>query len=159
MKKNNAVGALLVGNNANLLDTAILLLRLGVGVTLFIVGSGKVLGWFGGNGLEKTIQIYAKMGIAPPLAYVSCFTEFLGGILLIVGFLTRPAAIPVAINMLVATHVMLSRGFVASIAPFSVLVSTIVILLTGPMTFSLDSWLAGSRPAAPEVTAQGIKAK
>ena len=159
MNENKVVGRLLVGNNENLLNTAILLLRLGVGITLFIVGSGKVLGWFGGSGLEKAIQIYTKMGIAPPLAYLSCFTEFLGGILLIVGFLTRPAAIPVAINMLVATQVMLSRGFVASIAPFSVLVATIVILLTGPMGFSLDSRFIGSRQSAPKVMAQGVEEK
>jgi putative oxidoreductase len=42
------------------------------------------------------------MGLPSWLGYVSAFTEFLGGLLLIVGFFTRPAAFAICINLCVA---------------------------------------------------------
>ena len=74
------------------------------------------------------------------LAYLSSYTEFIGGILLVVGLLTRPVALAVVINMAVATIVSLPRGFVAGAAyPFSFMISAVIILLAGPMLISLDS--------------------
>ncbi|MCL5021533.1 MAG: DoxX family protein [Bacteroidetes bacterium] len=71
------------------------------------------------------------------------FTEFIGGFLFIIGFLTRPIAIPVTINMVVATLSMMPHGFIMGFAdfPFSILVSSIIILLAGPMDYSLDAIL------------------
>ena len=134
---------LLTCTNSALLNTSLLLLRLAVGGLLFVAGSGKALGWFGGLGIDATIDIFVnKMGIHPILAYLSCYTEFIGGFLLIVGLLTRPAAIAITINMLVATLVTLPNGFMTGASyPFSVMVSSLVILLAGPMGYSLDSLL------------------
>jgi putative oxidoreductase len=114
-----------------------------VGVILFIVGSGKVLGWFGGFGMETTINFFVtKQGFSVLLAYMSSYTEFIGGFLLIVGLLTRPAAFAVMINMVVATIVSLPRGFVGGAAyPFTFLISAVIILLAGPMIYSIDSLL------------------
>ncbi len=144
MRVNKKVNTLLLGNNDALLSSGILLLRLTIGILLFIVGSGKVFGWFGGYGLHATIQFYIKMGIAVPLAYLSCFTEFLGGLLLAFGLFTRPAAVAVVINMAVATITMLPGGFFGASGPgasypFVFLIMAIVILFTGPMSISLDS--------------------
>lgn len=134
---------LLTATNNRLLDVSLLLLRLTVGVILFLAGAGKVFGWFGGMGIEATIDIFvSKMGIHPILAYLSCYTEFIGGFLLIVGLLTRPAAFAIMINMLVATLVTLPNGFLTGASyPFSMMVSSIIILLAGPMAYSLDAWL------------------
>ena len=134
---------LLTCTNSALLNTSLLLLRLAVGGLLFVAGSGKALGWFGGLGIDATIDIFVnKMGIHPILAYLSCYTEFIGGFLLIIGLLTRPAAIAITINMLVATLVTLPNGFMTGASyPFSVMVSSLVILLAGPMGYSLDSLL------------------
>ena len=93
------------------LDFSLLLLRCTIGIILFVVGSGKVFGWFGGFGLDTTLKFYTQMGIANLFAYMSIFTEFIGGLFLTIGFLTRPAAIAVVINMLVATLLMLPHGF------------------------------------------------
>jgi len=134
---------LLTETNTGLLNICLLLLRWTVGIILFLAGAGKVFGWFGGMGIEATIDIFvSKMGIHPILAYLSCYTEFIGGFLLIVGLLTRPAAFAIMINMLVATLVTLPNGFLAGASyPFSMMVSSIIILLAGPMAYSLDAWL------------------
>ena len=138
---------LLTCTNTALLDTSLLLLRLAVGIILFVAGAGKVMGWFGGQGIDATIDIFvSKMGIHPILAYLSCYTEFIGGFLLIVGLLTRPAAFAITINMLVATVLMLPNGFMTGASyPFSVMVSSLVILLARPMAYSLDAWLLSGR--------------
>lgn len=143
MAKNNIIIKLLTGTNPALLSTCLLLLRITVGVILFMVGTGKVLGWFGGFGMQTTINFFVtKVGISPLLAYMSSYTEFIGGFLLVVGLLTRPAAFAVVINMAVAAIVSLPRGFVAGAAyPFSFMISAVIILLAGPMMFSLDSLL------------------
>ena len=135
---------ILTGTNTKLIDTGILLLRCILGTILFVVGAGKVLGWFGGSGLQINIQLYNKMGYSVFLTYLSSYTEFIGGFLIIIGLLTRPALIAVIINMIIATSVMLPNGFLRSSGasyPFTFLITAIVILLTGPMNISIDSLL------------------
>jgi len=134
---------ILTQKNTKLLNLSILLLRCMVGVILFAAGAGKVLGWFGGFGMKMTIQYYSMWGISVPFTYLSSFTEFIGGFLLIVGFLTRPAAFAIMINMLVATILTMPKGFLVGGAsyPFSLTVSAIIILLAGPMAYSIDAWL------------------
>jgi putative oxidoreductase len=134
---------LLTETNAKLLNVCILLLRCTVGIILFGVGFGKVFSWFGGLGLELTIQNYVTIyGVSAPLAYLSTFAELIGGFLLIVGLFTRPAAFVVMINMLVATIVTLPLGFFTTAAyPLTLMISAVIILLAGPMAYSIDSLL------------------
>ncbi len=134
----------LTETNTRLFDTAILLLRWMVGSILFVAGAGKVFGWFGGMGLKATVDIFkTNMNIAAPWAYISCYTELIGGFLLIVGLLTRPAAFALVINMLVATILVGPKNFFMGGAayPCSLMVSSLVIFLTGPMAYSTDAWL------------------
>jgi putative oxidoreductase len=136
---------LLTKSNATLDGAALLLLRLTAGGILSVIGAGKVLGWFGGMGLKVTVAMFTtQMGIPAPLAYASCFAEFLGGLALLLGLLTRPAAAIVAVNMAVATFVMLPKGFLMGGAayPFCLLVMALAILLAGPGAFSLDAVIA-----------------
>jgi DoxX len=84
---------LLTETNVTLFNLGILLLRATIGIIFFGIGAGKVFGWFGLPGLEMTLQFYANMGIPAPLAYLSIFTEFIGGFLLIVGLLTSSCRI------------------------------------------------------------------
>src|SRR5262245_56308697 len=102
---------LLTTTNTTLQSIAILIVRITVGVILFGAGAGKVLKWFGGFGMEMTVKYMGEAGISPFLAYVSSYTEFIGGALLIIGLLTRPAAFAIFINMLVAFLVTLPKGF------------------------------------------------
>ena len=84
-------------------DHAITLLRLVLGVVFFAHGAQKALGWFGGAGWNATVAGFTgPMGIPAPFAVLAICAEFLGGIGLILGFLTRIAAFGIAVNMSVA---------------------------------------------------------
>jgi putative oxidoreductase len=91
---------------------AITVVRVTLGVIIFAHGSQKVLGWFGGYGLKGTTGYFVSIGIPLPVAYLVCFTEFLGGIGLVLGLLTRLAALGVAAVMVGAVvKVHLPNGF------------------------------------------------
>jgi putative oxidoreductase len=135
---------LLINNNATLLNSSFLILRFLLGMILFIVGSGKVFGWFCGFGMTATIRGYSQMGFSTFLTYLSSYTEFIGGLFITFGFLTRPACIAVIINMIVATKVMLPNGFLGPSGasyPFVFLIIAISILIAGPMGYSIDNLL------------------
>lgn len=146
MTNNSMVTKLMTGTDKSLLNLSILLLRCIVGVILFAAGAGKVFGWFGGMGFEPTIQAYlTQSGITVTLAYLSIFTELIGGIFFIFGFLTRPAAIAIIINMCVAFLVTLPMGFLAAASyPLSLMVSAVIVLLAGPMAYSIDNLIFNS---------------
>jgi putative oxidoreductase len=127
-----------------LLNISFLLARCTIGVLLFMAGAGKLFGWFGGTGVAVSLEFYSGMGFSSPLAYMSMITEFLGGFLLTIGFLTRPAAFAVMINMAVATLLSLPAGFrgpMGAQIPFLYLVIDFMILLAGPMAYSLDRYI------------------
>lgn len=133
--------AYLTKTGSGYISLCILLLRCVIGIILFDAGAGKVFGWFGGFGLDVTLGFYDKMGFSQPFAFMSIFTEFIGGFLLTVGLLTRPAAVAVIINMAVATLVTLPNGFLGpngASYPFIFLVIALAVLLSGPMSLSLD---------------------
>jgi putative oxidoreductase len=94
-------------------DFALAWLRLFLGVIFFAHGAQKALGWFGGAGYARTIHHFTHTtGIPEPLAVLAVLAEFLGGIGLIVGFLTRIAAFGILIDMLVAVFLVhLPNGF------------------------------------------------
>lgn len=91
------------------------LVRITAGLFLIPHGAQKLFGWFGGGGLEGTGQFFAQnLGLEPGLlfALLAGLVEFGGGILLVVGLLTRPAAAAVAVLMAVAVfQVHLGNGF------------------------------------------------
>ncbi|HEX6334402.1 MAG TPA: DoxX family protein [Flavisolibacter sp.] len=135
---------LLTGTNQRLLDTGILLVRLVAGAILFAAGAGKLFGWFGGFGLDTTLQLFSNnLKISGFWAYLSIYTEFIGGFLLAVGLFTRFAAFALLINMIVATWVSVPSGILSGASyPFSLAISALAILLTGPLRYSVDSIIA-----------------
>lgn len=80
---------------------------------MFPHGAQKVLGWFGGHGFSATLDAFTgKMGIPLVFALLAIAAEFLGSLGLIVGLLTRVAALGITCVMLVATlMVHLQNGF------------------------------------------------
>ena len=93
-----------------------LVLRVPVGVALAAHGAQKLFGWFGGYGLEGTGQWMASLGFEPGylMALLAGSGEFFGGIVLVLGLLTRPAAIVAAFTMAVAMTVHLGNGLFLS---------------------------------------------
>jgi putative oxidoreductase len=79
------------------------ILRLVLGVVFFAHGAQKMLGWFGGFGFSGTMGFFTgAMHIPVPLAFLAIAAEFFGSLGLILGFLTRIAALGIATNMIVA---------------------------------------------------------
>src|SRR5439155_21948469 len=77
--------------------------RLVLGMLFFIHGDQLMLGWFGGYGLSGSMAFFTKvLGIPASLAFLAICAEFLGGLMLIVGFLGRLAALSIIGLMAVA---------------------------------------------------------
>ena len=94
-----------------------LILRVPLGLILAAHGSQKLFSWFGGYGLEGTGQWMASIGFEPGyvMALLAGSGEFFGGLALLFGFLTRPAALVVAFTMAMAMSVHIGNGlFVAN---------------------------------------------
>ena len=83
-------------------DTTLTVMRLVLGTVMFAHGAQKMLGWFGGYGFHGTMGFFTGMGVPAPLAFLAICAEFFGGIGLIVGLLSRVAALGIITNMLVA---------------------------------------------------------
>tara|TARA_R110002072_G_scaffold119380_2_gene252176 strand:+ start:4320 stop:4811 length:492 start_codon:yes stop_codon:yes gene_type:complete len=79
-------------------------LRAAAGVVFTAHGAQKLFGWFGGYGLEGTAGWMASIGLEPGMlmAALAGSAEFFGGLALIAGFLVRPAAVVLALTMVVA---------------------------------------------------------
>ena len=75
---------------------ALLLMRLTLGAIMVSHGYQKVLH------LPQTANFMAGLGVPHWLAYVASFTELLGGLLILAGFFTRPAAFAICIDLAVA---------------------------------------------------------
>jgi putative oxidoreductase len=94
-------------------DHTLTLLRAGLGVVFFAHGAQKMLGWFGGNGYAGTVSYFTHgLGIPEIFAVLAILAEFLGGIGLILGLLSRIAAFGIAVNMFVGLFLVhLQNGF------------------------------------------------
>jgi len=126
-------------------DVGLLIIRGMVGFILFYHGAQKLFGWFGGHGLAGFASYLKDKKVPMPEvnAYVAGGTEFLGGILLMVGLLTRLVCLPAAFTMAVAFAVghggkfnVLSGGGEYA---FTLCVVLIGLALTGAGRISADA--------------------
>jgi putative oxidoreductase len=89
---------------------ALLVMRLALGAIMAAHGYHKVFG-----GLHHHAEMVAGLSLPGWLGYVSAFTEFLGGLLILVGLFTRAAAFAVCIDLVVAIwKVHLHNGLIGS---------------------------------------------
>ena len=92
-------------------DAATTILRWVLGVSFFVHGAQKLLGWFGGYGFTATMGFFTGvMHIPAVFAFLAIAAEFFGGLGLIFGLLTRVAAFGIFANMVVAVA-MVHRQF------------------------------------------------
>src|SRR5215471_8700150 len=97
-------------SQAELQSCGIAALRIMVGVVFLAHGSQKLFAF----GIPGTAGFFAQAGLPMPMvsAVLAIAAEFLGGIALILGLFTRPAAAVLAFNMAVAVlAVHLKGGF------------------------------------------------
>ncbi len=94
-------------------SAAPLLARLTLGLVMFPHGAQMALGWFGGYGFAGTMGFFTgTMHIPALFAFLAILAEFAGSIALILGFLSRVAALGIASVMgvaVVTSH--LANGF------------------------------------------------
>lgn len=97
-------------------DFTLAFARLILGCVFFAHGAQKVLGLFGGAGFSATLNMFTGyLHIPMPLAVLAIVTEFLAGLGLIVGLLSRVAALGIVSIMLVAiVKVHIHMGFFAN---------------------------------------------
>lgn len=125
-----------------------LLLRVPVGIVLAAHGAQKLFGWFGGYGIEGTGQWMESVGFAPGalMAFLAGSAEFFGGLALILGLLTRLAAVVVAFTMLMAMTVHLGNGlFIANNGyefALTLLAASIALAINGGGKFAADHIIA-----------------
>ncbi len=128
-----------------------LVIRLVLGVVFIAHGSMKVFGAFGGHGMPGTIGMVESLGFPVPVifAWLAALAEFLGGIGVLVGLLTRVGAAAIAVNMIVAiTMVHLKNGFFAPRGyefPLVLLAMALSLIIAGAGSISLD-WLLWRSP-------------
>ena len=127
-------------------DLGLLIVRLGVGLSMAIFhGWGKISG-----GPEAWTQVGGSMpdlglSFAPVFwGFLAAFAEFGGSILIVLGVLTRPAALMLAFTMFVAVTVHLgmpaespNAGWKGASHAIELLAVYTMIVLTGPGRFSL----------------------
>jgi len=123
------------------------LLRLGTGGVLAAHGAQKLLGWFGGGGIEGTGKFMESVGYSPGKASATAagLAEAGGGALLALGLATPAAGAAAAGAMAGAAAVHVPNGFFAMSGGYeyaaSLGLTAAGLAVTGPGRLSLDHLL------------------
>jgi len=150
-----------VQNTQSMRPYGLTALRLCVAAVFVAHGAQKLFGAWGGGGLSGTSAYLAGLGLNPsyPLAVTLALTEFVGGLMLIVGGGTLWASLALAGAMAVAVwKVHYQNGFFLnwSFTPNQghgveyslVLVGALVaLMLAGPGALSIDEWRSSKAEA------------
>lgn len=128
-------------------------IRLALAAVMIAHGSQKVLGSFGGPGFNAFTSGNTPFSFMRPAwlwLAAAAFTEFVGGILVGLGLLTRVAALLIACTMLTAAvGVHLSGGFFASNKgyeyPLALFAMALALLISGGGMLSVDRAISGGR--------------
>ena len=141
-------------------DAGLAVLRVIIGIVFIAHGGQKLFV----VGLDGVTTGFAGMGIPLPglTAPLVALTEFLGGLALVAGLLTRLAAVGLAITMLGATvMVHLAAGFFLPNGyefSFALMGAAIALALTGAGAYSLDALLARRRASRTMASATLVRA-
>jgi putative oxidoreductase len=124
---------------------ALLIIRVSFGVFYMIHGWPKISGgvdtwtWLGGN------MSIIGLGFAPAFwGFLAAVAEFFGGLLLIIGVLTRPVAAMMLFTMLIATlmHLQVGDPVNTVMNPLKGLVVFAAFLFSGAGKYSVDNMLS-----------------
>ena len=119
-------------------STGLLLIRLALGIAFLYHGWDKF------TSLDQTVAFFGSIGLGAFWAYLVAFLETFGGIALILGLVTRYAAVLLAAEMAVAIlKVHLSNGFsLANVGyeyAFVLLLCSIALFASGAGSYSVDA--------------------
>lgn len=132
----------------NRISWAPLFVRLGLGAVMIGHGAQKLFGWWGGGGLAGTAHFFGDVvGLEPRmlLAVLSGGAEFFGGALVLLGLFTRPGAVLIAGNLLVAMvaahHATLFAQNGGVELPLSLFLMAVSLMFSGGGRISVDARL------------------
>jgi putative oxidoreductase len=140
--------------SSDLEQYAILLVRVSIGLFFAISGANKLFVAGGTKPVYDTL-VKAKVPFPRQTAYFVAGVEFVCGSLVAVGFVSSPACVALAIDMIVATLTSSISNLPKGLSFFSWLddllylpevlyvLFFIWLICSGPGTFSIDYWLAG----------------
>jgi putative oxidoreductase len=145
------LSTLLVTSAAPLYDLALLNLRIFIGVCFVVHALGK-LGLVGTGTMEGFAAWLKDLGVPYPgvQARIAMLSELVGGSLLAVGLMTRPAAILLVVTMIVAGKLgHKNSGYLITNEPpgaeytINLAVICAALALFGPGLYSLDNLIFG----------------
>lgn len=124
----------MIQQTKNVFNYAPLPLRIIAGIGFMMHGLPKLLD------IPGTQNSFTNMGLPPELAIIIGLLEFIGGLAILLGILTRIAAGLLAIDMIGAILlVKLSKGFIGGyeldLLYFAIMIS---LMITGPGSFSIE---------------------
>lgn len=136
-------------------DASALVARLALGIVILPHGLQKLLGMFGGAGFTATVDYFVSSGLPAFLAVLIIIGEAFGALGLILGFLSRLAALGITIIMLGAiltvhikfgffmnwTGTQAGEGFEFHILAIGL---ALVVLLKGGGLWSIDAAITKS---------------
>lgn len=136
----------------------LLLLRLALGIAFVIHGWGKLTG-----GVSNVGGFFGGIGIPAPgiVAWLVTIIELVGGLFLIVGFLTQISSVLIALVMLGAIVFakmgqgapFIDQGSITWEKELVFLAAALCLALAGPGALSVDDAVGGSRTAGARTRA------
>ena len=140
---------LLVSSSEMLVNLALLLVRVFIGVCFVIHGLGK-LGLVGTGNMEGFTAWLEELGVpmAGVQARIAMLSEITGGTLLALGLFARPGCLLLIGTMIVAGRIgHRGAGYLITNDPpgaeytINLAVICFALVLTGPGAYSLDAWI------------------
>jgi len=124
-------------NNKNL---ALLLLRIGVGLIFVLAGWGKL------TGIENVQSFFGNVGIplAGIMAWVVALVEFVGGLMVLIGYKVKIPSLLLAFIMIVAILTVKlggDGGFSGMRVDIMLLVTSLALAIQGSGGYSVDGML------------------
>ncbi|WSZ45282.1 DoxX family protein [Streptomyces sp. NBC_00190] len=135
-------------------DIGLPVLRVVLGVIMFIPGTQKLFGWFDGLGIKSTGMFFSKAGYpaGETMAAIAGLTETLGGLGVILGLLTPLAAagiVGIMINAICVKWTGAVLGLTGVEFEALIIAAAVTLALAGPGRFALDHFLPVLRDYRP----------
>ena len=121
--------------------TGLLILRVGIGIMMILHGYPKLAGgpekW---AGLGKSMAAFGIHDFPQAWGFLAAFAEGVGGLLLVLGFLFRPACVLLFVTMVVAAakHLGAGDGLMGASHAIELGVVFAALFVLGPGRFSVD---------------------